>query len=61
MSSRLACIFTGSPTPLSVKSTLEYDGMIVPTRCWRTAGTYGESASRFHSARLTMSTPWSMG
>lgn len=38
-SSVCACIFPGSPTPSSVQSTLENDGMTVPARYSRTAGT----------------------
>ena len=38
-SSRLACILTGLPTPSSVQSTLENDGMTEPTSSRRIAGT----------------------
>jgi hypothetical protein len=61
MSSRWACILSGLPTPSSVKSTLENDGMTVPTSCRRTAGTYGARSMRAKSGRLEMVMPWSMG
>ena len=38
-SSRLACILTGLPVPSSVQSTLENDGMTLPTSWSRTAAT----------------------
>ena len=60
ISSSCACIFSGLPTPSSVQSTLEKDGMTVPTWCSRTAGAYGASALRQKSSRLVTATPWSI-
>jgi hypothetical protein len=60
MSSRWACIFSGSPTPSSVQSTLEKEGMTDPTRYLRTADTYGARSIRANSRRLATVTPWSM-
>ena len=61
MSSRWACIFSGSPTPSSVQSTLENDGITLPTS-WRwTAATYGDRSMRAKSGRLVTVMPWSMG
>ena len=61
MSARWACILSGFPTPSSVKSTLENDGITLPTRWSRTAGTYGARSMRAKSGRLEMVMPWSMG
>ncbi len=44
MSSSWACIFSGLPTPSSVQSTLENDGITLPTSCSRTATANGASA-----------------
>ena len=61
ISSRWACIFRGLPTPSSVQSTLEKDGITLPT-WWRpTAATYGARSMRAKSRRLVTVTPWSMG
>ena len=46
ISSPLACILIGFPVPSSVQSTLENEGITVPTSCFCTAGTYGLRASR---------------
>ena len=46
ISSRWACILSGLPTPSSVQSTLENDGITLPTSCLRTAGTYCRSDVR---------------
>ena len=59
MSSSLACILIGLPSPSSVQSTLEKDGMTEPTWCLLTAGPYGDSASSSNSGRETWSMPWS--
>jgi hypothetical protein len=37
ISSRCACILVGLPTPSSVQSTLEKEGMTLPTLCRLTA------------------------
>ena len=60
MSSPLACILIGLPTPSSVQSTLEKDGITLPVRCLRTAGTYGAMSMRAKSRRLVIVTPWSI-
>jgi hypothetical protein len=39
MSSWCACIFSGLPTPSSVQSTLENDGITLPTSCAPSAAT----------------------
>jgi hypothetical protein len=52
---------SGFPTPSSVKSTLENDGMTLPTSCLRTAGTYGARSMRAKSRLLDTVMPWSMG
>ena len=59
ISSRFACILIGLPTPSSVQSTLEYDGITLPTSCLRTAGTYWRSEFP-EGLRLVIATPWSM-
>ena len=56
----LACILIGLPTPSSVQSTLEYDGITDPVRCARTAATYGERSIRPKSRRFVTGTPWSI-
>ncbi len=60
ISSRWACILSGLPTPSSVQSTLENDGITLPTSCLRTAGTYWRSDVRQNSRRLMIVTPWSI-
>jgi len=60
ISSRWACIFSGLPTPSSVQSTLENDGITLPTRWRPTAGTYGARSIRAKSRRLVTVMPWSM-
>ena len=60
ISSWCACILSGLPTPSSVQSTLENDGMTLPTSCSRTAGTYWRSELRQKSPRLVIATPWSI-
>ena len=60
ISSRLACIFSGLPTPSSVQSTLENDGITLPTSCFCTAGTYGAASCARSRARLVIAMPWSI-
>jgi hypothetical protein len=60
ISASLACILIGLPTPSSVQSTLENDGMTAPTS-WRfTAGRYCCNEVRQKSRRLVTATPWSI-
>ena len=58
-SSRCACILSGLPTPSSVQSTLENDGITLPTWCFWTAGRYWRSECCQKSARLVIAMPWS--
>ena len=60
ISSLWACIFSGLPTPSSVQSTLENDGITVSTPCFLIAGTYWRSECRQKSSRLVTATPWSI-
>jgi hypothetical protein len=60
MSSWLACILIGLPTPSSSQSTLENEGMTLPTPCAPTAATYGATSMRQKSGRLVTVMPWSI-
>ena len=46
--------------PSSVQSTLENDGMTLPTSWRRTAAMYGDRSIRAKSRRLVTVMPWSM-
>ena len=59
ISSLWACILSGLPMPSSVQSTLENDGITLPTSCFRTAGTYWRSECFQKSGRLVTAMPWS--
>ena len=59
ISSLCACILSGLPTPSSVQSTLENDGMTVSTPCFLIAGTYWRSECSQKSRRLVIAMPWS--
>ena len=62
ISSWLACILIGLPTPSSVQSTLEYDGITAadvvvaarPATYWR------QGVVRRSPARLVIAMPWSI-
>jgi hypothetical protein len=60
ISSCCACILTGLPTPSSIQSTLENDGMTLPTWCRLTAGSYGAKSIFANSSRLVTVMPWSI-
>ena len=60
ISSRLACILIGLPTPSSVQSTLENEGITLPTWWSWTAGMYWRSEFSQKSSRLVIATPWSI-
>ena len=59
ISSWLACILIGLPTPSSVQSTLENDGITVPTSCCGRPGSTAQRVSQ-KSSRLVIATPWSI-
>ncbi len=60
MSSWWACILIGSPTPSSIQSTLENDGITLRTPCRRIAGVYGARSIFANSSRLVTVMPWSI-
>jgi hypothetical protein len=60
ISSRWACILSGLPRPSSIQSTLENDGITLPTWCFCTAGRYWRSEFLQKSSRLVTVTPWSI-
>ena len=60
ISSLCACILTGLPTPSSVQSTLENDGMTLPTRCRFTAVDVRRQVDLHEVRRSVTVTPWSM-
>jgi hypothetical protein len=53
-------LVTFVPTPSSVQSTLEYEGITVPTWWSWTAGTYCRSEVFQKSWRLVIAIPWSI-
>ena len=60
MSSSWACILTGSPTPSSIQSTLENDGITLRTPCRLIAVVYGARSIVSNSSRLVTVMPWSI-
>jgi hypothetical protein len=59
-SSLLPCMLVGLPTPSSVQSTPENDGITLPAWCRRIAVTYGARSIVAKSDRLVTVLPWSI-
>ena len=60
ISSWCACILIGLPTPSSIQSTLENDGMTLRTPCRLIAVVYGARSIFANSSRLVTVMPWSI-